>query len=237
MRPVTERQRAVRDMFASIAHRYDLLNRLLSFRRDVAWRRHAVRAARVGAGARVLDLCAGTADVACEVLRQQPDVVVVAADNCEPMLAIGRRKAAARGLDAQLILTAAAAEEIPFHPESFDATLIAFGIRNVADRPAVMKELYRVLKPGGRAVILEFSTPGGVFLGPLYRFYSHRILPWIGGLLSGNPAAYRYLPESVDSFPTPMALAKEIERAGFSQVEFFHLTGGIVTIHIGAKSS
>ena len=226
----------IRRMFASIVHRYDLINRLLSFRRDVYWRRAAVTRGQVPPGGRALDLCAGTADVALEVVRQVPGVQVIAVDNCEPMLIRGLLKAQSEGVSNQVRFVAAPAELLPFPNDMFDGAFVAFGIRNVADWRRGLGEMARVLRPGGRVVILEFSTPSSPLFGSLYHFYSHRILPLIGGLLSGNRAAYMYLPTSVDGFPSPQGLMALMEDAGFSGVSYLPLTFGIVTIHQGMKA-
>lgn len=225
----------VRRMFASIAHRYDLLNRLLSFRRDVYWRRVAVTQGRIPPGGRTLDLCAGTADVALEIVRQVSKARVVAVDNCEPMLILGLQKAMGAGVTDQVQCVAAPAEMLPFADETFDAVFVAFGVRNVADRRRGFEEMARVLKPGGRVVILEFSVPSAPPFGALYRFYAHRLLPWIGGLVSGNRAAYEYLPASVDEFPSSEGLRVLMEQTGFSQVSVLPLTFGIVSIHQGRR--
>jgi demethylmenaquinone methyltransferase / 2-methoxy-6-polyprenyl-1,4-benzoquinol methylase len=223
-------------MFASIAHRYDLLNRVLSFRRDVTWRRIAVAGGQIPPGARVLDLCAGTGDVAMEVLRQVPTARVVAVDNCEPMLVRGVRKAGGPGGAQRLCFVAAPAEQLPFADAIFDCALVAFGVRNIADQRRGLAEMARVVKPGGHGVILEFATPTSPLFGALYRWYSHRLLPWIGGLVSGNRAAYAYLPASVDGFLSPTDLTVLMEEVGFAEVMVRSLTFGIVTIHRGRRA-
>lgn len=230
------RRAEVRRMFASIVHRYDLLNRVLSFRRDVYWRRVAVAQGQIPPGGRTLDLCAGTADVALEIIRQVSGARVIAVDNCEPMLIRGLQKVKKAGVTGQIRFVAAPAEMLPFADETFDGAFVAFGVRNIADRRQGLKEMARVLRPGGRGVILEFSTPASPLFGSLYHFYSHRVLPWIGGLLSGNRAAYEYLPDSVDDFPSPERLQALMEETGFFQVSVLPLTHGIVTIHRGSKA-
>jgi demethylmenaquinone methyltransferase/2-methoxy-6-polyprenyl-1,4-benzoquinol methylase len=234
--PATAKREEVRRMFASIVGRYDLLNRLLSLRRDVYWRRVAVRLGRIPRGGDVLDLCAGTGDVALEIVRQGSGARVIAVDNCEPMLVRGLHKAEKANAADQIRFAVAPAEELPFADASFDRAFVAFGVRNIADRRRGLREMARVLKPEGRAIILEFSTPSSPLCGPFYRFYSHRILPWIGGLLSGNRAAYEYLPASVDGFPSPEGLQALMEDAGFVDVSVVHLTFGIVTVHQGRKA-
>ncbi len=233
--PATARREEVRRMFASIVGRYDLLNRLLSLRRDVYWRRVAVALGEVPRGGDVLDLCAGTGDVALEIVRQGSGARVIAVDNCEPMLIRGLHKAKRANAADQIRFAVAPAEELPFADATFDRAFVAFGVRNIADRRRGLREMARVLKPDGRAIILEFSTPSSPLFGPLYRFYSHRILPWIGGLLSGNRAAYEYLPASVDGFPSPEGLQALMEDAGFIDVSVVHLTFRIVTVHQGRK--
>ena len=233
--PAEVRRAEIRRMFASIAHRYDLLNRLLSLRRDVYWRRMAVAQGCLPPGGRALDLCAGTADLALEIVRQTPGASVVAVDNCEPMLLLGLRKARASGVADRIRFVTAHAEVLPFADESFDAAFVAFGIRNVVSQAQGFKEMARLLKPGGRVIILEFSTPPSPLFRSLYHFYSHRILPWIGGLISGNRSAYEYLPASVDGFPSPEGLKLLMEAQGFSHVSYAPLTFGIVTVHQGRK--
>ena len=235
--PATARREEVRRMFASIVGRYDLLNRLLSLRRDVYWRRVAVALGQIPRGGDVLDLCAGTGDVALEIVRQGSGARVIAVDNCEPMLIRGLHKAKRANAADQVRFAVAPAEELPFADATFDRAFVAFGVRNIADRRRGLREMARVLKPDGRAIILEFSTPSSPLFGPLYRFYSHRILPWIGGLLSGNRAAYEYLPASVDGFPSPEGLQALMEDAGFIDVSVAHLTFRIVTVHQGRKAA
>ena len=235
--PATARREEVRRMFASIVGRYDLLNRLLSLRRDVYWRRVAVALGQIPRGGDVLDLCAGTGDVALEIVRQGSGARVIAVDNCEPMLVRGLHKARRANAADQIRFAVAPAEELPFADATFDRTFVAFGVRNIADRRRGLVEMARVLKPKGRAIILEFSTPSSPLFGSLYRFYSHRMLPWIGGLLSGNRAAYEYLPASVDGFPSPEGLQALMEDAGFIDVSVVHLTFRIVTVHQGRKAA
>ena len=235
--PATARREEVRRMFASIVGRYDLLNRLLSLRRDVYWRRVAVALGQIPRGGDVLDLCAGTGDVALEIVRQGSGARVIAVDNCEPMLIRGLHKAKRANAADQIRFAVAPAEELPFADATFDRAFVAFGVRNIADRRRGLREMARVLKPDGRAIILEFSTPSSPLFGPLYRFYSHRILPWIGGVLSGNRAAYEYLPASVDGFPSPEGLQVLMEDAGFIDVSVVHLTFRIVTVHQGRKAA
>jgi demethylmenaquinone methyltransferase / 2-methoxy-6-polyprenyl-1,4-benzoquinol methylase len=228
----------IRRMFGGIAPRYDLLNRLLSFARDRHWRREAVAHTQLPSGGVALDVCTGTADMALELARQFPSArTIIGVDFCLPMIRIAAEKVARKGLTDRIRLQAASAEALPFDANTFDAVTIAFGIRNVADRKCGLSELCRVLRPGGVGVILEFATPRGPLFGWLYRVYFHRGLPWLGGLISGDAQAYRYLPTSVSAFPGPQELSRMMEEVGFHDVHFRTMTGGIVTLHVGTKSA
>jgi len=228
-----EAARWVRDMFARVAHRYDLANHLLSFNIDRYWRAHTVKRLRHvlrRREARVVDICCGTGDLALALARARQGTVL-GSDFCHPMLVAARRKAEARRAPAAWF--EADALHLPFGDGSVDLLTVAFGFRNLADYPAGLAEMRRVLAPGATAAILEFSQPPGAAFAALYNFYSRRILPVIGGALSGSRDAYAYLPESVRKFPSAAALADEMRRAGFSQVSYEYLTGGIVALHQG----
>lgn len=202
----------VRSMFDAIAPRYDLLNHLLSMNLDHGWRRKAARAALAGSpAARVLDLCCGTGDLAIELLRQAPAARVFGGDFSLPMLSRASRKA------ARIPFTAADALHLPFRGGVFDAVTMAFGLRNLADRDQGLRELARVLRPGGRAVILEFVPPGRGVVGAAFRFYLHHVLPRVGRMVSGDASAYTYLPQSMEKFPPPDVLVQEFEAAGFER--------------------
>jgi demethylmenaquinone methyltransferase/2-methoxy-6-polyprenyl-1,4-benzoquinol methylase len=213
-------------MFDRIARRYDLLNRVLSLGIDQGWRRRAVRALALGEGARVLDVATGTADLAIAVLRAHPDATVVGIDPSEGMLAIGRDKLARAGLEARGRLEAGDAEALPYPDASFDAACMAFGIRNVPDRARALRELARVVRPGGRIAILELSEPRGGVMGPLARFHVHQLVPRIGGLLSGS-REYRYLQRSIAAFPPPEEFAAMMGDAGLAVVAVEPLTFGV----------
>ncbi len=239
--PGAPEQAAIRSMFDRIAPRYDLLNRLLSAGVDARWRRKAVDALALDVGdgdrkgvARILDLCTGTADLLIEALGRDPRRRGLGADLSPQMLARGLRKLERRGMASRSSLACADAERLPLRDALFDGVLVSFGIRNIGDRERALREMLRVLRPGGRLVVLEFSMPRGV-LGSLYRIYFGHVLPWIGGIISGDPAAYSYLPASVAAFPSPQAFAALMEKAGFGAVSWTPLTCGIATLHLGDK--
>lgn len=228
----------IRDNFDAIAPRYDLTNRVISLGIDLHWRRMAVRAlAGLPREGVVLDLACGTCDMALELLRQRRAARVVGVDLSRTMLGLARRKMAARdGAPAPPVdLVNAPAEALPFRDGSFDGVTIAFGIRNVPDFRAGLREMRRVLRPGGRACVLEFSAPPSRALWKIYNYYFFRILPRIGGLLTGREAAYRYLTESVARFPDAPAFSAAMRDAGFRGVECRRLIGGIVCIHTGER--
>lgn len=222
----------VQRMFADIAPRYDLLNRVLSLRIDVAWRRAALRALawdRRPAG-RFLDLCAGTLDVGAALVAQPGFAGTVAgADFALPMLRHGAGKAPAD----RLAPVGADALALPFADGAFDGAIVAFGIRNVARLDAALREVRRTLRPGARFVILEFSTPPNALVRAAYHAYFHRVLPLVGRLVSGHQSAYAYLPQSVAHFPAEEALAARLRDAGFRDVTWRRLTLGISALHVG----
>lgn len=223
----------VRGMFTAIAPRYDLLNHLLSLNVDRRWRRQAVRLLgwdRAPEG-RYLDLCAGTLDLAT-TLGAAPGFRgrVVGLDFVRPMLELGRHKSAA------VLPLNADALELPFADQVFDGATVGFGVRNLADLDAGLREALRVLKPGARLVILEFTTPKHQPLRALYLFYFRRVLPLIGRMVSKHRSAYSYLPESVLSFPEPDALVERMHTAGFTGVGYQRLLGGVCALHVGTRA-
>lgn len=228
-----EAARWVRAMFGRVARRYDLLNHLLSFNADRYWRaRTAARLREVlgRPGARVLDLCCGTGDLTIALERVR-GAGVLASDFCHPMLIEAARKFARGGHRSQVFEADALA--LPVASASLDCVAVAFGFRNLANYRAGLDEMRRVLKPGGVAAILEFSQPPNPLLAALYSFYSRRVLPAVGGLVSGSPEAYSYLPDSVRKFPAAERLAEEMRAAGFDGVCFERMTFGIVALHLG----
>lgn len=226
----------VRDMFAGIAHRYDLLNSILSFSRHKAWRRYAVRLARLQAGNTALDVCSGTGDFAVDLFRVVgPTGTVVASDFCKPMLLAGRDKIdGASGKRIRMML--ADAQKLPYASDLFDCVTVGFGIRNVADTQKAFSEMARVAKPGGRVICLEFNQPRNPFLRPLVHFYEMKVLPRIGALLSRSEA-YTYLPKSIQAFHSRETLVRMMETAGLTDVRVHELNMGSVCIHIGVKRS
>jgi len=224
----------VQAMFSGIAGRYDLLNHVLSMGTDFYWWRRMARASGAGPGRRYLDVAAGTGDSSLALARRGAEVI--STDFTHAMLKLGPAKFRAKG-QADLIWASvgADAQGLPFCDGAFDGITICYGIRNVEDRGRAYGEFLRVLKPGGRLTILEFSRPRFALLRFLYDTYSLRILPRIGGWLSGDPGAYIYLPESIRRFPDQPALAGELRAAGFREVGWTNLTGGIVALHAGLK--
>jgi demethylmenaquinone methyltransferase/2-methoxy-6-polyprenyl-1,4-benzoquinol methylase len=237
MTRLTEKGRGIRDMFDRIAPRYDLLNRLLSLGIDRRWRRFAVRQLAVPKGGKVLDIATGTGDVALEIGRQTAsDVKIVGSDFTQGMLVLGRGKIAESPFRDRIVLVNAPCESMP-HPDGvFDGITIAFGIRNVVDRQKGLDEMARVLKPGGRVVILEFATPRNSLFRTVYHFYFRRVLPWLGGVVSQR-SAYQYLPDSVLEFPDRETFKEMMEEAGFENVQIHDLTGGIAAVHVGVRAS
>jgi demethylmenaquinone methyltransferase/2-methoxy-6-polyprenyl-1,4-benzoquinol methylase len=234
--------RWVRGMFGGIARHYDLLNHLLSFNLDKRWRAHTVeRIAGVleKPNARVLDLCCGTGDVllAMETRAQQgqdaPRVQILGSDFCHPMLVQAQRKIAAQRVRSPLFEADALA--LPLADASLDLVAIAFGFRNLANYRHGLDEFARVLKPGGTLAILEFSQPTNPVFAGVYGFFSTRVLPYVGGLISGSREAYSYLPESIRKFPGAEDLAAQIRSAGFTSVEFDRMTFGAVALHLARK--
>lgn len=229
-----EKRAYVQRIFSQIAPRYDLLNHLLSFNIDKAWRRKAIAALgweRAPTGVYV-DLCAGTLDVSAQLSASAGFAGrVIAADFAEPMLRAGVWKASPKVVSPVV----ADAVDLPIPDGGADGAIVAFGIRNVADLDRGLREVHRVLAPGARFVILEFTTPRSMFVRAGYHLYFHHVLPQIGAIVSGHATAYKYLPRSVANFPIEEALADRMRRAGFSNVEWKTLTLGIAAIHVGTK--
>lgn len=231
---VDKASRQVRRMFASVAHRYDLLNHLLSLSIDRYWRRVVRRRlfSALPAGRRLLDLCTGTGDLALALASGSR---VVGCDFCRPMLEIGAGKARSRGFEETVRFVEGDALAVPFPDGSFDGVTIAFGLRNLEDFRAGLREMARVLRPGGVLAILEFSIPTLPLLRQLYLFYFTRVLPRIGALISGRDGPYSYLPESVREFPPPRVLCRALEEEGFSSARDHGLTLRIATLYLARR--
>jgi len=219
----------VRTMFGRVARRYDLANHLLSVGLDFWWRRRASDIIREWRPRRVLDLATGSGDLALAIARKVPEAEITGADFCAEMLAVARRK----GLTNTVV---ADALQLPFPPGSFDVVTVAFGLRNMADWPAALGEMRRVLCADGHLLVLDFSLPQGL-LRPFYRFYLHRFLPCIAGAVTGEPDAYQYLGASIEKFPSGTAMCELLERSGFGAAAAQPLSGGIVTIYRATVSS
>jgi demethylmenaquinone methyltransferase/2-methoxy-6-polyprenyl-1,4-benzoquinol methylase len=215
-------------MFDRIAPRYDFLNRVLSFGRDASWRRRAVALAGLGAGERALDVGAGTGDLALALAKAGPSGRVVALDLSPKMLSRARLRA-----DASIGFVVGSAEALPFPDGLFSCVVAGFAVRNFGDLPRALEDMRRVLRPGGRAVVLELSLPPSPTLRALHRFYLHRVAPAIATVLGSSSEAYRYLPASIEAFPEPERLAAALRDAGFQRVGYERLTFGVATIHVG----
>ena len=226
-----------REMFRSIAPRYDFLNRLLSVGQDKYWRQRAIDLLDPMENERILDVATGTGDMVIEVAKRNLSVQIFGIDFSQRMLDLGRIKIARNGYNQAVSLQIGSGECLPFADESFDGVICAFGIRNFADVQLGLREFFRVLKPGGRVVVLEFSIPQNQFLKTAYEWYFNLILPKIGNIISGHSNAYSYLPESVANFPSQKKFINWIEKNGFKKVSFSELTFGIVSVHRGYKVS
>lgn len=232
-----EKKRFVRSKFSSISHRYDFLNSSLSLLVDHYWRRRTARELRQFPDGYILDLCAGTLPLARVLARQAPAREVVAMDFCEDMLKAGmaNRKSREKAVDRRIYPVAGDGEKIAARSGSFQGITVAFGVRNLARTLEGLKEMFRVLKPGGRLLILEFSRPDNPVIKPLYNFYLNRVLPGLAGLISGDKEAYEYLASSIGGFYEPAELLALMEKAGFSDLKRIPLTFGIVSIYRGSK--
>ncbi|MCI0337114.1 MAG: bifunctional demethylmenaquinone methyltransferase/2-methoxy-6-polyprenyl-1,4-benzoquinol methylase UbiE [Acidobacteria bacterium] len=228
------KSRAVREMFAEIAPTYDRINRLLTVNIDMHWRRFTVNKLKdvlSRPDAIALDLCCGTADLTLEI---EEHARVIGCDFCHPMLVIGNEKLSAKHA-RNALLTEGDALHLPFADASFDAVTIAFGLRNLENVQCGLTEIFRVLKPGGRAAILEFSRPVIPVFREAFEFYFNKILPRIGGLISGSRSAYTYLPRSVRNFPDQKGISAMMRAAGFTDVCYHNLLGGVAAVYLGNR--
>jgi demethylmenaquinone methyltransferase/2-methoxy-6-polyprenyl-1,4-benzoquinol methylase len=237
METPTTLNRQVQKMFSDIAPRYDLLNRLLSCGRDRYWRKRAVARLSPQAGERFLDIATGTADVALEIVRNVPEgaVQVVGIDFSEKMLELAQQKINCEDRAHSIQLESGSAENLSFEDNYFDGTITAFGVRNFSEVDRSLREMHRVIKPGGRCVILEFALPRNSILKALYRFYFESLLPNVGRLISRHPSAYTYLPKTVVSFPVRKEFSSLMQQAGFKKVTLKELTFGVVILYTGIK--
>ncbi|HET7360125.1 MAG TPA: bifunctional demethylmenaquinone methyltransferase/2-methoxy-6-polyprenyl-1,4-benzoquinol methylase UbiE [Rhodanobacteraceae bacterium] len=234
--PVADKQKLVGQVFTSVARNYDLMNDLMSFGIHRLWKRQFVATSGVRKGDRVLDLAGGTGDIAALLKPVVGDTgEIVVGDINAAMLGVGRDRLTDKGLVAGLHWAQMNAEALPFPDASFDAVTIAFGLRNVTDKDAALADICRVLKPGGRALVLEFSRVHNELFGKLYDFHSFKVLPKLGKLFAGDADSYQYLAESIRKHPDQATLKAMMEAAGFGHVEVRNLSGGIVAIHRAYK--
>ncbi|ALM51377.1 bifunctional demethylmenaquinone methyltransferase/2-methoxy-6-polyprenyl-1,4-benzoquinol methylase UbiE [Halomonas huangheensis] len=234
--PVEEKASRVADVFHSVAARYDVMNDLMSFGIHRVWKRLTIERAGVRPGHKVLDIAGGTGDLALKFSRiVGPTGKVILADINASMLNVGRDKLIDNGAGGNVDYVQANAECLPFPDNTFDCITIAFGLRNVTDKDKALASMARILKPGGRLLVLEFSKPPNPLLSKAYDEYSFRLLPRMGEMVAGDADSYRYLAESIRMHPDQQTLKGMMETAGLERVEFTNLTGGIVALHRGIK--
>lgn len=231
-RPTTEK---VQSIFATLAPDYDRFNKLSSLGVDRSWRKRTVSMAHLNRNSVVLDLAAGTGDLTMALAEQGKPASVLSTDFVPEMLDVAREKAAAYKGATRIDFMAADAQDLPFEDERFDVVTIGFGVRNLPDRGANFREVYRVLKPGGRYVVLEMSRPPFVPFRAVYHSYLHNVIPAIGGKVTGRRDSFEYLRDSILQFPGQVALAGELHKAGFREVTWRNLTFGIVAVHVAVK--
>ncbi len=218
-------------MFDQIAGRYDFLNRVMSMGIDQSWRRKTVAAMELPAGAQVLDLATGTGDLALMIARLHPDATVIGSDPSSRMLEVGVQKVARVGLADRVSLELGDAQALPYEDDAFDGCCIAFGIRNVPDRSAALAEMARVTRPGGRVAVLELGEPSVGWLSPIARFHVRKVIPKIGGMLSGSEE-YKYLQQSIAAFPAADRFAEQMQASGLNVLEVKPLTFGACTLFV-----
>jgi len=223
----------VHDIFTTSHGRYDFLNHLLSFRRDVGWRDVAIARMRFGRTDRFLDVATGTADLAIAAARRYPGISVTGVDFAAPMLEVGRRKVRAAGLDGRVVLREADAMSLPFPDATFDVTAVAFGLRNIPDRLGALREMARVTAPGGQVMVLEMTFAPAAPFRPFYGLYLRRILPTVARVFARNPRTYYYLADSIRHFPGPRDLRDLMRSAGLDPVTYHSLTFGTAYLHVG----
>ena len=232
-----EKPGLVANVFHSVADRYDLMNDLMSAGIHRVWKRFTIEVSAVRPGQRVLDIAGGTGDLTARFAELVgPEGEVVLADINDSMLKVGRDKLIDSGHVSNIDYVQADAENLPFPDKHFDIVSIAFGLRNVTDKDRALRSMLRVLKPGGRLLVLEFSKPESELIGRAYDTYSFRVLPLLGKLVAGDSESYQYLAESIRMHPDQEALVAMMETAGFARCEFFNMSGGIVALHRGIKA-
>ena len=230
-----DKKKFVKEKFASISPKYDLLNSLLSMQIDRYWRWVTTRELKAFPDGYVLDLCAGTLPLSLELVRQAPRRRVLAVDFCEDMLKSGMNSQAGDARMSRICPVCGDGEEIPAASDSFCGVTVAFGVRNLVNAQQGLHEMWRILQPGGKMLILEFSRPQNFLIKPMYTFYLNRVLPKVAGMVSGDKEAYEYLASSIAKFYEPAELLTMMEKAGFSKSYCRPLTMGIVTLYIGIK--
>ena len=234
--PATEKARRVRAVFESVAQKYDVMNDLMSLGVHRLWKQFTLSQTGLRAGQCALDVAGGTGDLAAGMAKQVGDTgLVILTDINAAMLSRGRDRMIDRGVVRNLRCSLANAERLPFKDNSFDCVTIGFGLRNVTDKNAALRSMFRVLKPGGQLLVLEFSKPIAPGLKPIYDTYSFGVLPWLGKIVANDEASYRYLAESIRRFPDQETLLQMVRDAGFDQCRYHNLTGGIVALHRGYK--
>lgn len=226
---------SIRKLFDTIAPTYDFLNHLLSLRRDFYWRKMAVRELK-GVGGWILDIATGTGDVAIEIIQQNCyQKKVFGLDFSEPMIKRARQKTLRKGFFQSIALSRGDAIDLPFRENTFSASIIAFGLRNIPNKEQALSEMIRVIKGGGKVIVLEFTFPRDELMRRFYPFYFKKLLPWLGGLISGDRGAYAYLPESVTQFPHAEDYEEMLKRSGLEEIRSRRLTFGIASIISGIK--
>ncbi|MGP6157119.1 MAG: bifunctional demethylmenaquinone methyltransferase/2-methoxy-6-polyprenyl-1,4-benzoquinol methylase UbiE [Vulcanimicrobiaceae bacterium] len=230
--PAMEKSAYVREMFASIAPRYDATNRLLTGGVDERWRRRAVRELAPPPAGHLLDLCCGTGDLTFHLARTDPTLSVVGVDFCEPMLE-GARRRASRAKPTKIEFRCADVLALPFDDAGFDGAIMGFSMRNVVDIVATLREVRRVLRPGARFVNLDVSKAPNPLFRRAFELYFYNVVPLVGGLVGGSKSAYRYLPASLTNYPNADELAARFTLAGFSQTRYVRLAGGAIAVHVG----